>query len=87
MLRFDSFRAAALANLFFFILDFREEINNAAVVFFKVRGLCLYAGFQNGRSHSQTSRRDSHRRAEAPSHANQTSIRSAAKFCECAAGR
>jgi hypothetical protein len=51
MLRFDSLRAAALANLFFFILDFRKEINYTAVVSFKVRGLRLHAGFQDGRSH------------------------------------
>jgi hypothetical protein len=58
VLRFDSFCTAALANLFFFVLNFCEEINNAAVVFFEVGRLRLHAGFQDGRSHSQTSRRD-----------------------------
>ena len=82
VLRFDGFRAAALANLFFFVLNFCEEINDAAVIFFEVGRLRLHAGFQDGRSHSQTSRRDSDRRAEAPSHAKANSIRSGADFRE-----
>ena len=45
VLRLDGLRAAALANLFFFILDFREEIYHAAVVFFKIRRFRLHAGF------------------------------------------
>ena len=82
VLRFDGFRAAALANLLFFVLDLGEEIDDAAVVFFEVGRLRVDAGFQDGRSHSQTSRRDSHRRAEAPSHAKANSIRFAANFRE-----
>ncbi len=58
VLRFDGFCTAALDYLFFFVLDFRKEINNAAVVFFEVGRLRFHSGFQNGRSHSQTSRRD-----------------------------
>jgi hypothetical protein len=36
MLRFNGFRASALSNLFFFVLNFREEINDAAVIFLEV---------------------------------------------------
>ena len=39
VLRFDGFRAAALANLLFFVLYFGEEIDDAAVIFFEVRRL------------------------------------------------
>jgi hypothetical protein len=82
MLRFDGFRTATLANLFFFVLYFCEEIDDAAMVFFEVGRLRLHAGFQDGRSHSRTSRRDSQGRAEAPSHAKANSIRSTAHFRE-----
>ncbi len=82
VLRFDGFCAATLANLFFFVFYFCEEVNDAAVVFFEVGRLRLDAGFQDGRSHSQTSCSDSYRRAEAPSHAKGNSIRFGAIFRE-----
>lgn len=82
MLRCDGFRAATLANLFLFVLDLRQKVNDAAVVFLEVGRLRLYVGFQNGSGHSQTSRRDSHRRAETPSRAEANSIRSGVEIRE-----
>ena len=54
MLRFDRFRAAAAGDLFFFILDLGDEIDNFAAVFGEVGRLGVDGGFQDGRRHSQS---------------------------------
>ena len=41
MLRFDGFRAAALVNLLFLILDFGEQIDDAAGILLKVGRIAI----------------------------------------------
>jgi len=39
VLRFDGFRAAALTNLFFLVLDSSQQINDAAGVLFRIQAI------------------------------------------------
>ncbi len=41
MLRFDGLCATALANRFFFVFDFREEVNDEAGILFEIRSLAV----------------------------------------------
>ena len=54
VLRLDGFRAAALRDLRFFVLDLSDEIDDLAAVFGEVRRLGVNTGFQDGRRHSQS---------------------------------
>ena len=58
VLRLDRFRSATLPNLFFLVLNFREQIDHAARVFFEVGGFAICASFQNGSGHARASRND-----------------------------
>ena len=60
VLRFDGLGAAALANLFFLVLDFGEQINDAAGVLFKFGRFKIRTGFQNRIRHAKTSRSNKH---------------------------
>jgi hypothetical protein len=44
---FDGFCAAALANLFFFILDDGEEFHHALGILFEFGGFYVDGGFEN----------------------------------------
>ena len=55
MLRFDGFRAATLTNLFFFVLDFRKQLDDAAGIFLELRRFGLDVGFQDTRGLADSS--------------------------------
>src|SRR2546427_7136524 len=56
VLRLDGLRAAALADLFFLILDFRQQIDDAAGVLFEFGRLTIRTGFQDRIRHAKPSR-------------------------------
>src|SRR5207244_7586603 len=56
VLGLDCLGAAALANLFFLILNFREEIDDAAGVLFEVGRFAICGSFQDGTGHAIASR-------------------------------
>jgi len=55
VLGFDSFRAAALADEFVLILDLGEEVDDAAGVLLKVRGIAIDGRFQTRSGHAAPS--------------------------------
>jgi hypothetical protein len=65
MLRFNCFRAAALLDLDFLILDFSDQINHAPSIRFVVRRVSIDLGFDNGTRQGRLlirfSRRDAQR--------------------------
>ena len=48
VLRFDGFRAAALLNFGFLVLDFGEQVHHAARILLEVRRVSVDLGFNNG---------------------------------------
>ncbi len=56
VLRFDGLRATALADLFFFVLDFCQQIDDAAGVLFEFGRFQIRSCFQNGIRHAKPSR-------------------------------
>ena len=57
VLRLNCFGAPALANLFLFILDLGEKIDDAARVLFEVGRFAICGSFQDGSGHSIASRK------------------------------